>query len=106
MQVIVADARMAVGIAGDTERANATPAKYAAVDSITCVSQLPVFGAVASDDQHMRNTSLAVKLGQEIVERSAGRKMAHGDMRPWLHSSLRKPPRGIYGFRRRSPRHG
>ena len=75
LQLVVADARMAFGIAGNADGADAAPAEHAEVDRIEGAAKRPAFAAVAGDDQHVLDAGLAVEPCQKIIERLALAKL-------------------------------
>src|SRR5579863_6672536 len=93
VKLLIADAWMAAGIAGDADAADAAAAQHAAVDGVNGSPQWPAFGPVAGDDERVTHAGLAVEPGEEIVERSDAGEVAHRDVRHRLETGGTQPHR-------------
>ena len=86
IKFVGADARVAVGIAGDADAANAASLQKPTLNDVERAPERPEFGAIAGDHQNARDVGLAVESRQKIIERCAGREIPRRDMRHRLEA--------------------
>src|ERR1700733_15792820 len=77
VELIVADTRMALRIAGDADAADTAPAQHAIVDGIERAAERSIFAAVAGDDENIVDARFAVEPRQEFVERLFAGEITH-----------------------------
>jgi hypothetical protein len=106
VEFVRADARMAIGIAGNADRANAAPAQHAAVDGVESAAERSAFRAIAGNDQRTSHLGFAVEPRQEVVECVSAREIAHCDVRHRLEAGGAQPDRGAEHLLRRAGRDG
>ena len=98
VELRLADARMAFGIAGDADRADAAASQGAADDGVERAQQRPALGAVAANDENVGDARVAIESREEIVERRHADEIAHGNVRHRLEAGRAQPDRGAERF--------
>jgi len=96
IEILLQEARMSVGIAGNSDLADAVTLQRAAVDHLKCAAEVAGrLVVIAANDQEAHHARLAAHAGKKIVERAGGRKAARCKMRHQLEAGLTQAHRGL-----------
>jgi hypothetical protein len=106
IEILLQEARMSVGIAGNRDLADAVTLQRAAVDHLDGAAEVAGrLVVIAANHQEAHHARLAAHTGKKIIERAGGRKAACCKMRHRFEAGLAQAHRGLDRLLHRLFRH-
>jgi hypothetical protein len=106
IEILLQYARMAVGIAGDADLADAMTLQRAAVDHLERAAEIACgLLMIAGNDQEAHHARLAAEAGEKVLERAGAGEAAGSEVRHRLEAGLAQLRCGFDRLLRRPLRH-